>query len=315
LNSITPAQYVQMYNTLVPAMLAVDPTLKFVGLELSDYTGQSAAYMPTLVQPAASGGISAPLNALATHYYGTCVQATTDASVFSGVQGFASDTQYLRSELATRSDLANTPVWVTENNVNSDYALTTGYDSCTPTQLYVLDPRGTSAFFTAYRPLVFSLLGKAGNEALYHFLYEGSQAYGEVNSGSDAKTLAYWVDYWLARAFPWDGNSVGSTLYKTTTSESAATMDVVATRNPDNSVAVMVTNYAVAAATDDNGSGVARTVILDLSALGTFSSATEIDLNGSTSVTAGPSATGITPTAVMTVTFSGYGASIFLFKP
>jgi hypothetical protein len=77
----------------------------------------------------------------------------------------------------------------------------------------------------------------------------------------------------------------------------------------------MVTNYAVAAATDDNGSGVARTVILDLSALGTFSSATEIDLNGSTSVTAGPSATGITPTAVMTVTFSGYGASIFLFKP
>ena len=40
LNGLTAAQYVQLYNTLVPAMLAVDPTLKFSALELSDYAGQ-----------------------------------------------------------------------------------------------------------------------------------------------------------------------------------------------------------------------------------------------------------------------------------
>ncbi|SNT41130.1 hypothetical protein SAMN05421770_1128 [Granulicella rosea] len=320
LNNLTATQYIQLYNTLVPAMLAVDPTLKFVGLELSDYVsstgvGQAASFLPQMVLPANAGGINAPMNAIATHFYGTCVQSATDASLFTGAAKLVSEVKYIEAQLATRSDLAGTPVWVTENNVNSDYALTTGFSSCTPTIQYVLDPRGTSTFFTAYRPLLFSQLGKAGAQSLYHFLYEGSQAYGEVNSGSAAKTLAYWTDYWLAHTFPWDGVSAGALLYKTSTTEATPTVDILAVHNLDNSVSLMVTNYAAASTADDNGAGNTRTVFVNLTALGTFSSATEVDLNGATSPTAGPTAATITPGSTLSLTFNGYGSSMFLLKP
>lgn len=315
LNGITAAQYVSIYNTLVPAMLAIDPTLKFVALELSDFSGQPAQFLPTLVTPAASGGLNAQVNAMATHFYGTCVQATTDAALFNGVTQFATDVAYFRSELATRSDLAAVPVWVTENNVDSDYPLTTGYSSCTPTQLYVLDSRESSTFFTAYRPLIFSRLGKAGNQSLYHFLYEGSLAYGEVSNANNAKTIAYWTDYWLQRTFPWDGTSTGALLYKTTTTEPTPTIDVMATRNADNSVSLMVTNYATASSTDDNGAGAPRTVFVNLSTLGTFSSATETDLNAATSAATGPISFAFTPGSTLTLTFNGYGTSMFTLKP
>jgi hypothetical protein len=315
LNNVTAAQYVSIYNTLVPAMQAIDPTLKFVALELSDFTGQPALFLPTLVQPAASGGINAQMDAIATHFYGTCMQTATDTKLFSGVSQFVTDIKYFRSELALRSDLAAVPIWVTENNVNSDYPLTTGYDDCTPTILYVLDPRATTSFFTAYRPFVFSQLGKAGNESLYHFLYEGSLAYGEVNNANNAKTLSYWTDYWLQRTFPWDGVSTGAVLYKTTTTEPTPTVEILATRNADNSVSLMVTNYAVASSTDDNGAGAPRTVYVNLNALSTFSTGTEVDLNAGTSTITGPASTPLVPTSTLPLTFQGYGTSLFVLKP
>jgi hypothetical protein len=315
LNGITAAQYITIYNTLVPAMLAIDPTLKFVALELSDFTGQPAAYLPQMVLPAASGGINAPMNAIATHFYGTCIPSTTDASLFNGVSQFASDVNYFHTELATRSDLANVPVWVTENNVNSDYPLTNGYSSCTPTALYMLDTRGTSTFFTAYRPLIFSRLGKAGSESLYHFLYEGSQAYGEVSNSNNTKTIAYWTDYWLEHTFPWDAVSSGSLLYKTTTTEPTSTVEILAAHNADNSVSLMITNYAAASTSDINGAGAPRTVFVNFTGFGTFSSATEVDLSSSTSATTGPIAKTITPGTTLALTFQGYGSSMFVLKP
>jgi len=315
LNNLTAAQYVQLYNTLVPAMLSVDPTLKFVALELSDYSGQPALYVPTLVLPAASGGLAAQVNAIATHFYSTCYQTTTDASLFSSLTQFAADITYFRTQLATRSDLANVPVWVTENNVNSDYGMSNGYSSCTPTKLFVLDVRGTSGFFTAWRPLTFSRFAKAGNHALYHFLYSGNAQYGEVATSTAAKTLSYWTDFWLQRTFPWDGVSSGASLLKTTTTEATPSVDILAARNADNSVSLMVTNYAVASSTDNNGTGAARTVFVDVSALGTFTSATQVTLNASTSVANGPLSTALAPTTVLPVSFSGYGSVLYVLKP
>lgn len=315
LNGITAAQYVSIYNALVPAMLAVDPTLKFVALELSDFSGQPQLFLPTLVQAAASGGLNAQVNAISTHFYGTCMQTATDASLFNGVAQFVTDINYFHTELAKRSDLAAVPVWVTENNVNSDFPLPTGYSNCTPSQLYALDTRESSTFFTAYRPLLFSRFGKAGNESLYHFLYAGSLAYGEVNSSNAKKTIAYWTDYWIEHTFPWDGVSMGALLYKTTSTEPIPTIEVLAALNANNTVSLMVTNYATASTTDDNGAGAARTVFVNLAALGTFSSATEVDLNASTPIATGPVSAAITPGSTLTLTFSGYGTSMFTLKP
>jgi hypothetical protein len=40
-NGVTASEYVTLYNTVVPAMLAADPTIKFVAIEESDYGTQS----------------------------------------------------------------------------------------------------------------------------------------------------------------------------------------------------------------------------------------------------------------------------------
>lgn len=69
INGLTPAQYVQMYNAVVPAMLAVDPTIKFSALELSDFdccTGDPRANLPTFVASPASGGVNAHVDVAST---------------------------------------------------------------------------------------------------------------------------------------------------------------------------------------------------------------------------------------------------------
>ena len=68
-NSLTPQQYTDMYNAIVPAMQAVDPTIKFAALELSDFSGQPQAWVPTFV-----GGVTAKVDVMATHFYSSCNQ-------------------------------------------------------------------------------------------------------------------------------------------------------------------------------------------------------------------------------------------------
>jgi hypothetical protein len=77
----------------------------------------------------------------------------------------------------------------------------------------------------------------------------------------------------------------------------------------------MVDDYAVASATDDNGPGVPRTVSVDVSALGTFSSASLLTIDASTNVTTGPTATPITPASTIQITFSGYGVAFLKLQP
>src|SRR5208337_5493534 len=103
---------------------------------------------------------------------------------------FASDVRYIYSQLQTNSSLANVPVWVTENNVNADYANASGNSTCNPGQKFVLDRRGTSAFFAAWRPYVFSQLAKAGSQELNHWDYDADPQYGEVDVTTGSKYLS-----------------------------------------------------------------------------------------------------------------------------
>jgi len=235
--------------------------------------------------------------------------------VLSATAQFVSNIQYMRTELATRSDLAATQIWVTENNVNADYQLSTGLSACNAGQTFVSDARGTSAFFTAWRPYQFSQLGKAGNQALYHWLYEGSNQYGEVNSGSAANYLSYWVDYYLQRTFPWNGSSAGAAILHTTTTENTSTVEVLVVRNTDNSVSMLVSDFALHGTTDNNGVGAPRTVVLDISALGSFTSASQVILDTNTSTVNGPATTTLSVTPKLTVTLGGYGTALISLKP
>ncbi len=299
-NDVSPAQYVQLYNATVPVMQAADPTLKFVAIELGGGNGIEQQYVPPFVN-----GVTAQVDVVATHYYSTCNQKDADAKLFATVPGFASQVQYIHSQLATKPALINVPVWITENSVNADFQGANGMSTCNPGQQFVDDTRGSSAFFAAWRPLMFSQVGKAGAEALYHWDFAADAQYGELDDQTGNPRLSYWVDYWLARMFP---ANPGANLLQFSTSDTTD-LETLVVRNPDNSVVVMIANYAVAASTDNNGPGLSRVVSLDVSSLGTFANASVLKIDSTTDATNGPTPVTIAPASPVQITLNGYGVA------
>jgi hypothetical protein len=314
INGLTPAQYVQLYNAVVPAMLAVDPNINFSALELADFdyqTGDPRNNLPTFVLPANAGGVNAKVDIVSTHFYSSCNQTDTDAKIFSTIPSFVNDVNYFYQELKMRPDLANVPVWVTENNVNADFDKGGGISACNGTP-FVTDLRGSSAFFAAWRPYVFSQLGKAGNQALYHWDYDADAQFGEVDYGSDNKYLSYWVDYWLGQLYP---QSPAAPDILSLSATESATMEALATKNSDGSVVVMVVDRAVLSASDNNGAGDPRTAIVDISALGNFTSASQLNIGASSDLSNGPQSSSITVAPKLTVNLPGYGVTFLILKP
>ena len=162
-NGLSADDYVDLYNLVVPAMQAVDPSIKFVAVELSDYGDEPQKMMPVFVQR-----VTAHVDVLATHYYGSCNQADPDQAVFDAISYFIDHVKYIYSQLRTNPALANVPLWITENNVNADYDQGNGISACNGTP-FTTDQRGSSAFFAAWRPLVFSRLAQVGAQSLYHW--------------------------------------------------------------------------------------------------------------------------------------------------
>lgn len=305
-NSLTPQQYVRMYNTIVPAMQTIDPTLRFAAVELADFFGQEQVWIPPFVS-----GVTAQVDVMATHFYSSCNQKDADATLMATVPGFAAEVDAIYGHMGANPALANVPVWVTENNVNADYDKGGGISNCNNTP-FVVDVRGSSPFFAGWRPYVFSQLGKAGAQALYHWDFGADRQYGEVDYNTGALQLSYWVDYWLGRKFP---PSAGSQVLQHTSSNDAD-LETLAVANSDNSVVIMVANHAVKApATDNNGPGVPFNVSIDVSALGAFSSASLVLIDKDTSVANGPTDDSITPAAKTTVDLNGYSVGILTLQP
>ncbi len=319
INGLSASDYTTLYNTVVPAMQAANSSVvaRFVAVELADFSNQPEMYMPTFV-----AGVTAQVDAVATHFYSSCNQMDSDQTVMSTVPGFASDVQYIYSEMATNPSLANLPVWVTENNVNADYADANGDSTCNPGQKFVTDQRGTSAFFAAWRPYVFSQLVKAGAQALYHWDFDADPQYGEVDFNTGQTYLSYWVDYYLQRYFPAcpagencaNSPSDPESILSLNSTESSS-VEILAAKNPQGWVTIMIADHAVANASDDNGAGSPRTVILDLSTLGSFSSVSQLTIDTTTDPTQGPSPASITPASRISVTLGGYGVCFLQLKP
>jgi hypothetical protein len=283
-------------------MQAADPSLKFVAMELGYLWWPPSA--DEWVQPFVSG-VNARVDVMAIHYYSVWDPTFTDAQVFGTVPGFATEVQNLYSEMAANPALASVPVWVTENNVDTDLVNGPGGG------LLDVDPRGSSAFFAAWRPYMFSQLGKAGSQALYHFTFNAIPQYGEVDQNNASLLwLSYWVDYWLAREFP-SPPGAGLLAY---TSTDTSDIEILPAQNPDGSVTVMVVNYAARAPGDVNGPGAPRTVQVDTSALGNFSAASLLVIDGSTDVTKGPTASSVTAGPRISITLSGYGVAFLTLK-
>jgi hypothetical protein len=77
----------------------------------------------------------------------------------------------------------------------------------------------------------------------------------------------------------------------------------------------MMADRAVLSPADNNGTGDTRTVVLDVSALGSFTSASQLNMGATADLTSGPQPSPITVAPKLTVTLAGYGVSFLLLKP
>jgi hypothetical protein len=132
-----------------------------------------------------------------------------------------------------------------------------------------------------------------------------------VNATTGQSQLSYWVDYWLQRTFP---SPPGASLLHYTDTD-AAELEILPVMNGDGSVIVMIANHAINSPNDNNGPGAPRSVLIDVSALGTFSSGSLLTIDATTSAITGPSPTAVTPAAQLTVAFNGYGVALLTLKP
>lgn len=305
-NSLTPSDYVAMYNAVVPAMQAIDPSIKFAALELGDYPGAAQIWLPAF-----AGNVTAQVDVMATHFYSSCNQRDTDTMIFSTVPGFVSEVQKLYAIMQTNPALSSVPVWVTENNVNADYQGANGMSACNPGQPFVADQRGSSAFFAAWRPYVFSQLGKAGAQALYHWDFDADKQFGEVDYTTDALQLSYWVDYWLGREFPADA---GSNVLQFSSSDNED-LEILPVLNADGTIVIMAANHAVNSPADNNGPGVSKSLQIDISSLGNFSTGSLLVIDSRTSIIAGPTATAVSPASKMTINLDGYSVAFLKLQP
>jgi hypothetical protein len=316
-NGLDAKQYATIYNAVVAAMLAVDPTIKLVALEFAGSTlgtgwpTDPELWLPPFFAAPSAGGVNAHIDAIAMHVYATCNQMDTDTALFDAVDQYLAVEKFIDQQIATRADLAGTPVWITENNVNADFAGANGLSSCNTPQLFVTDTRGSSAYFAAWRPYVFSQFGKAGNQAIYHWSYSGDKQYGEVDANGNPY-LGYWVDRSLATFYP--AAAPGADILVETSTDTSS-IETLATRLSNGMVRVMVVDRAVHSAADNNGAGDPRTVVVDSSSLGNFTAASLLTIDAATDLTNGPAATGIAPASRITVSLNGYGVAFLSLMP
>jgi hypothetical protein len=286
--------YAKAYSQVVPAMVAATPTpIHFSAFEYSDVPDMTAAStdLPLFLGAVTAG---APFDAVSLHFFGASgphAQDTRDVDVFTTTQNFVD--QDFRAVRA-RVDPA-VPVWVTESNVQSAVPNNQGYFSLQPNTPFTNDTRGTSTFFAAWKPYLFSKLGKAGGQGLFQWEFTAGNCRppdtshcatavdggllgsldtqsGEISFADGTTYVSYWVDYWLGQLFA--GAPRILTITQTdgdvdlTKGGDAGTalgeIEALATRSDaDGSVVVMIVNHTVAPADPDGGTQ-ERTVAVDL---------------------------------------------------
>ncbi|HEY6447190.1 MAG TPA: hypothetical protein VIY53_12085 [Acidobacteriaceae bacterium] len=322
---MTPAQYANLYNLTVTAMQKAGSLvpLKFVALELSGVTDAND-YAPGFLE-----AVTAQIDVVSQQQYAVCGWQNTDAAAMGTVPytfgQYARDFAHI---VATSPKLSHAVLWMTENNVDADFSIGNGQGECS--NPFEVDQRGTSPFFAGWRPYVFSQWAQAGSHMLVHsdFVQDASTMslmYAEVTYDAGQPYLSYWVDDYLGRYFPWcapdepaswcTAQPVSILTWTTSEPADAQSVEIFATRNADGSVVVMAANHAVNSPNDDNGPGAPRTIVLDLSQLPAFSSATELTIDANISIMAGPQAVPATPQSQMTLNMGGYGVTFLKLLP
>jgi hypothetical protein len=354
--------YAQYYSACAARIRAEDPGARIIGPELNDCIDTTNGMFPSgtclpvnfipgfLASTADSGpdGGMAPIDVLSMHMFpanfavaveGGAVQS--DSVALGLVSSFANDISEARSWLVA-AGRPDAEVWVTASQVNSDVPTEQGLSNNITTRspngsdaAFVPDPRGTSAFFAAWRPYLFSQLGQHGNQSLFQWQYtaghcpyadagcsfddasDTDRQNAEVDYNTGERLISYYVDQALAHKLP----PGGSILDVAKPDPGSSGIDVLATRRVVDGrdvVVVMVVDLAVQnEGTDVNGPGAARNVIVDLSKLFAETGTTPASWRASellideAALTRAPAEVGVSilPDQFVPVTFGGYGVA------
>jgi hypothetical protein len=172
------------------------------------------------------------------------------------------------------------------------------------------DARGSSSFFPAWRAYAYSQWGKAGAQALYHWVFTGDRQYGEYNTEDSPAHLqiGYWIDLWLRRYFAMDGPAQ---LLEVKQPDGTG-IEVLAVHNKAGT-SILLANHRVADEHDHNGKGQPVEVILDLADLIETKPqklAHLLSFEPTTSAASGPAEVAFPLAPKIKLTILGYGVTL-----
>ena len=288
--NITARQYLTMWNTTAPRMLAVDPSIKLVGPSVASASGNNSGNYIALLM----AGATPKPDVVSFHGYGGWIDSQSDAFLFGG--GCCGIDAIARNLESVQTWAPGIPVWITELNVNADW----GDD---PTH------RPNNAYGAAWGASAFRRLALGGVAALFQFEFgdTGNANFQMVDPQTSQPRLPYWRDYYLAHYFP-----AGSTLLSA--SSSVAGIETLAARAPgSNNVHVLVVNRQMASQSAVGGPGLPATVHVKVGNLGGITQVSIRQLDNETPLTSGPPAATLPVGNSATVHFAGYGAALLDF--
>lgn len=230
---ITSTQYTTMWNAVTAAMLAQDPTLKFVGpatagAQFGSSTSTGNQYVDDLMAHATTKPA-----AISFHGYGYWDNTVADQWIFDGdgTTGCACGgiTDIVNGVKAMRAQYPSTPVWLTEVNVNADW----GDDSY---------KRPWSEFAAAWWGALFQQTAPLGVGMIHQYDAADAPQFGLIDDQTGARYMAYQVMSLLDQFFP-----PGSTILASSSNTNGVLS--LAAHTPNGHIAVLVVNRQVASRT------------------------------------------------------------------
>jgi hypothetical protein len=292
-NHLSATDYVVMWNGTVPKMLAVDSTIKLIGPAVAQAVTKNVPdYIPALL-----AGATRKPDAISFHGYGGWLNTQTDRFLFDG-EGSGFGIEGIERGLKRVKALApETPVWITELNVNSAWDREDA-------------GRAWKELGAAWGASAFRRLALAGADAVlqYQFAHPDQRQFSLVDARTGQPLLPYWRDYHLARYFP-----PGSTVISS--GSNLAGIETLAARPPGSKdIHVLVVNRQVGDIAL-GGSGRGATVRLDLRNLPGIAGITAQMVDSTTPLDSGPPAAAVSPDRPLNLTFAGYGAAFLKIVP
>ncbi len=288
---LTAEQYVRMWNAVGDAILAVDPAIKLVGPTTGGpVTTRVPDYLPALL----AGARHRP-DVLSFHAYGGWLNTQTDRFLFDG-DGMCCGLAAIDRGLAqVRSIAGETPIWITELNVNA------AWDGDDPAA------RPWTAYGAAWGASAFARFARAGVDTVYQFQFVHPRLLQfSLLDAAGTPLLPYWRDYYLTRHFP-----PGSVLLSATSSHDE--IEVLAARPPGSAnVRVLVVNRRVDSDTV-GGPGSPATVQVTVSNLAPAMGVTLRIVDATTPLESGPALVSLPGGDAASVTLPGYGFALLEF--